>query len=204
MFEFENDLLVVDELIYDPGLASGVVVRIGTEHYMINNAATKPILEKYIGPYKRKPYKDWSRAMHNWEFVFRGMMPRNGFEVEVGRPVTKEEFDALVEEYGLGKDDISNEFIDEKGGLFGEKYKKSYTSTQIRVSELDAIPLEQKLISKGIEASNGSPGRVNIRTEWGGAREGAGRPSTGRRLTRMYVTEEEEQKLRNYLSGLRK
>ena len=67
----------------------------------------------------------------------------------------------------------------------------------------DAIPLEQKLRDKGIEASNGSPGRVNIRSEWGGSREGAGRPATGRSKRMYYITEEEDIKLREYLQSLR-
>lgn len=39
---------------------------------------------------------------------------------------------------------------------------------------------------------------------WGGKREGAGRPSTGRKLQRIYATDEEMIELRKYLEGLRK
>ena len=75
-------------------------------------------------------------------------------------------------------------------------------SIQIKVPTDQAIPLEAELKEKGIEAGNTSAGRVNIRTDWGGYREGAGRKSTGRKLARIYVTEEEEQKLRDYLEKL--
>lgn len=39
---------------------------------------------------------------------------------------------------------------------------------------------------------------------WGGPREGAGRPSTGRKKHQYYVTDEENIKLRKYLEELRK
>jgi hypothetical protein len=39
---------------------------------------------------------------------------------------------------------------------------------------------------------------------WGGSREGAGRPSTGRKRQNFYVTDEENEKLRAYLEELRK
>lgn len=39
---------------------------------------------------------------------------------------------------------------------------------------------------------------------WGGRRAGAGRPSTGRSLQRIYATDEEMERLREYLEELRK
>jgi hypothetical protein len=39
---------------------------------------------------------------------------------------------------------------------------------------------------------------------WGGPREGAGRPSTGRKRRQYYTTDEEDVKLRQYLEELRK
>ena len=40
-------------------------------------------------------------------------------------------------------------------------------------------------------------------TKWGGSREGAGRPLTGRKRRFYYVTDEEDVKLREYLNRLR-
>ncbi len=40
-------------------------------------------------------------------------------------------------------------------------------------------------------------------TNWGGAREGAGRPATGRKRKYFYITKEENDKLREYLEKLR-
>jgi hypothetical protein len=39
---------------------------------------------------------------------------------------------------------------------------------------------------------------------WGGAREGAGRPSTGRKKRGFYITNEEHKKLKEYLEKIRK
>ena len=62
-------------------------------------------------------------------------------------------------------DDISDEFIEIKGDVFGDKYKKTYTCVQIKVAESIASELESKLNDKGIEAKNIAVGRVNIRTK---------------------------------------
>lgn len=41
-------------------------------------------------------------------------------------------------------------------------------------------------------------------SNWGGAREGAGRPSTGRKKRNIYVTDEEHEQIRELLEQLRK
>lgn len=203
MFEYENGLLIVDEFIYDPSLPYTNVVRIKDEYFMINTF-DKPIKESQIRPYKKKVNKNWMRMEYDHQYLLANMMPRGGFSVELRRPITAEEFKELREKYNLSRDDISNEFEDAIGELYGQKYAKRMKSIQIRVPFEEALPLEEELRNKGIQAGNGSPGRVNIRSDWGGYREGAGRKSTGRKLARIYVTEEEEQKLRDYLEELRK
>lgn len=92
-------------------------------------------------------------------------VPRGGFIVNVEREITKSELEEIIEKYGLTEDDISNEFIDSKGDIYGPKYRKTFSAIQIRVPESEAIPLEKKLRNKGIEAFNVSPGRVNIRVK---------------------------------------
>lgn len=43
-----------------------------------------------------------------------------------------------------------------------------------------------------------------MKSSWGGAREGAGRKSTGRKKRNYYVTDEEDQKIRELIEQLRK
>ena len=205
MAEYKNNLLVVDELIYDPHLPTQYIVRIGEECFMIEQRHASypgPIDEKYLRPYAQKPSPDWRRGHFNYEFLMRGMVPRGGFKIELGRPITAEEFKELCKKHGLTDDDVSNEFEAKIGALYGE-YAKTIKSVQIQVPEDETLLVEQELQNKGIQASGEASGRVNIRTDWGGYREGAGRKPSGRKLARMYVTEEEEQKLRDFLAELR-
>lgn len=205
MFEYEDGKLIVDGLYYDPSYRNGMVVKIKNAYYMISNRdmdMEKPIKESALRPYKKKIGEE-QRRNSGHDYVFRGMVPRGGFNIEMKRPITADEFDELCKRYNLTEDDISREFDDKKGSLFGEKYVKYFKSIQISVDTNEAIPLETYLLKKGIEAGNVSPGRVNIRTDWGGYRDGAGRKPTGRKLARIYVTEEEEKKLRDYLEKIR-
>ncbi|MDE7398981.1 MAG: helix-turn-helix transcriptional regulator [Oscillospiraceae bacterium] len=91
-------------------------------------------------------------------------VPKDGIPVNLGREITKSEFNELIKRYNLTDDDISNEFVDKKGAIYG-KYMKIYTSIQIRVDPMEAIPLETSLRKKGIEAANIASGRVNIRVK---------------------------------------
>lgn len=204
MFEYENNLLIVDELIYDPGLHNNVVVRIGDDHYVVRttDVTARPIQSNVIRTYKKKPHPDWVRASQDFEYLTYGMIPRGGFKVPLRRAATREEFESVCQEFGLTDEDISEGFVDEVGAVYGE-YKKAITSRQINVPMGEAISLERKLREKGIQASNISPGRVNVRTEWGGKREGAGRPATGRKRQFIYVTDDEFNKIKELLEQLR-
>lgn len=64
------------------------------------------------------------------------------------------------------------------------KYEKFYIDTVIEHTK------QTRDIAKGV-------------TGWGGSREGAGRPSTGRKKQSFYITEEENEQLRKYLEELR-
>lgn len=90
-------------------------------------------------------------------------VPRGGFVVKLGREITKTELAALIKKYELRDSEISNEFSDCVGNIFGPKYKKDYTAIQIAVPEMEAITLEKQLRGKGIEAFSSCAGRVNIR-----------------------------------------
>jgi len=203
MFEYENNLLIVDELYFDPRYPNNPVVRIRENYYMLPGGTQKPIPENKLKTFKTKPAEKSRKAEKAFEFFMQHTMPRKGFEVTVGRAATPEEFEEIVEKYGLGEEDISKEFEDTLGGIYGEKYQQTIKSRQVRVPDMEAIGLEQELREKGIQAGNGSPGRVNIRTDWGGKREGAGRPSTGRKKQMFYVTDKENEKLREQLQTMR-
>lgn len=205
MFEYKDNLLVVDELYFDPRYPINPVVKIRDGYYMLpaGYVTAKRISEGELKPFKDKPGTRARKAMQSFEYLMCRLIPREGFKVNVGRAITEEELEGLKQEYGLTDDDISKEFDDEKGAIYGDDTKQTYKAIQIRVLANEAIALEEKLRERGIEASSGSPGRVNIRTGWGGRREGAGRPVTGRKKKTFYVTDEEYEKLKEYLQTLR-
>lgn len=171
--EYENGMLIVDELINEPSLSGSILVRIDNEYFIIRNAfSVNPIKQDSLRPYMRHVNEKWERATLDYDFLMANLMPRGGYKVPVKRPATHEEFELICKELGLDEGDISSEFEDKIGDVYG-KYAKTIKRRQIRVPELEAIPLERKLRKMGIEASNISPGRVNIMTGLGDKREGA-------------------------------
>lgn len=163
----ENDRLIVDGLYYDPSLNADLIRIDGLIYKLIRNA------DKEVDPSKwlrvvRKSYteymlKNMDESDFNYKFVWKNLAPRGGFVVTLRRAITDEEFEALKEKYNLTPNDITEPFIDTAGEIYGKKATRTFTAIQIRVNAGEAIPLEHELRDKGIEAFNGSPGRVNIR-----------------------------------------
>lgn len=104
------------------------------------------------------------KGMLPLDYYYCKCVPRDGITINLGREITKSELDEIIKRYKLAEDDISNEFVDKKGDIYG-KYRKTYTSIQIRVDDTEALDLESKLRKKGIEAANIASGRVNIRVK---------------------------------------
>ena len=119
------------------------------------------LIQQLIQVRRHCEFKD----LGNTIYMINNCVPRQGFNIEVGREITPSEMQSIREEYNILDDDISDEFIEIKGDVFGDKYKKTYTCVQIKVAESIASELESKLNDKGIEAKNIAVGRVNIRTK---------------------------------------
>ena len=87
---------------------------------------------------------------HNHDFFALGLEPRKGFApVELGRPITGEEFEELTARLGLTEDDISDEFEDTVGKLYGGKNGKSFVVRQVKTKVPgDAIGIETELREK--------------------------------------------------------
>lgn len=120
-------------------------------------------IDQTIAERKIRPEKEFA----NYEYILLGLEKRSGYDVPLGRAITKEEFEKLKQRFKLNEDTISEPFEDVKGAIYGEKYQKKFNAIQIKVSNSEALQLEDELMSKGIEAGNGSSGRVNIRIERG-------------------------------------
>ena len=80
--------------------------------------------------------------------------------------------------------------------LKGEQALQSYRAAQNHLQPTDPGYMQDlKRIQDKISSTSTAT--------WGGSREGAGRPSTGRKRQSFYITDEENEKLREYLEELR-
>lgn len=168
-FKYDEDgKLIIDSAWHDPHFPTGYVLLIEGDAFLLpigRNYNSGEDAVKIMRPLKfyTKDDKHTSKV-RNYEYPFIPCVPRNGFDIKLGRAITSEELSGIREEYHITDDDISGEFEDVKGAIYG-KYAKTYTCVQVRVDAARAIELESKLVNMGIEAGNIAPGRVNIRVE---------------------------------------
>lgn len=168
-FQYDEDgKLIIDSAWHDPHFPTGYILLIDGAAYLLpmgRNYNSGEDAVKIMRPLKfyTKDDKHTSKV-RNYEYPFIPCVPRNGFDIKLGRGITSEELNAIREEYHITDDDISGTFEDVKGKIYG-KYAKTYTCVQVRVDHNKAIPLEDQLIKMGVEAGNIAPGRVNIRVE---------------------------------------
>lgn len=80
--------------------------------------------------------------------------------------------------------------------LKGEQALRSYRAAQNHLQPADPGYMHDLKRIRGKILSTST-------ATWGGPRPGAGRPSTGRKRQSFYITEEENEKLREYLKELR-
>jgi hypothetical protein len=91
------------------------------------------------------------------------LVPRNGFKpLDLGRFATKAEFTEIVTTYGLTEDDISDEFEQIVGEVYGPAVKQTIKVRQLRI-EGNAIPAESAIQNRGIYAQSNDAGRIDIR-----------------------------------------
>lgn len=168
--EFRNDRLVVDGAYFDSSVSTRIVLDFGGTLYCIHtnklgffDKKTQALTGDNFVLYNKAVMPECQ--LDNGDFWILGLCPRVDSTPTIGRAITTEEWDALVEKYELTEEKISSEFVETKRSLFDRENGVEYTSRQISVDPSAAIPLETELKSKGIEASNGSPCRVNIRVK---------------------------------------
>lgn len=165
--KYEDGLLIVDCIWYDPRFTNPIC-QIGDEYFLIGtpvqitSAGEDPV--KTLRPFMSKPATTAKEVLQPYYPLMYKCVKRSGYDIELLRAITTEEFDELKKELNLTEEDISTEFTDVKGRCFGERYWKEYTSVQIKVKG-NAIYLEHRLLDKGIEASSVAPYRVNIRVK---------------------------------------
>ena len=168
-FEYDEEgKLIIDSAWHDPHFPTGYVLFIEENAFLLpmgRNYNSGEDAVRVLRPLKFYTKNgDQTTKIKNYEYPFIPCVPRNGFDIKLGRAITNEELSHIREEYHITDNDITGTFEDVKGKLYG-KYAKTYACVQVRVDATQAIGLESKLINLGIEAGNIAPGRVNIRVE---------------------------------------
>lgn len=167
-FEYDEDgKLITDSILYDSRYPMGYIVYIEDTVFLLQSGKRYENGEEAANNMRVLPFYTKGTncdAIQSYEYVLISCVPRKGFTVKLGRPITQEELDKIISKYKLTDDDISGRFQDVKGKIYG-KYAKTYTCIQVRVKDGQAIGLEQELVAMGIEANNIAPGRVNIRVD---------------------------------------
>lgn len=163
----EEGKLIIDSAWHDPHFPTGYVLLIDDNSFLLptgrNYKSGKDAVKsmRHLKFYTKDKHTE---KIRDYEYPFIPCVPKNGFDIKVGRAITEEELDVIRKEYNITDDDISGKFDDVKGKIYG-KYAQTYTCVQVRVDASRAISLEEQLIKNGIEAGNIAPGRVNIRIE---------------------------------------
>ena len=152
---------IVDGFYYCPSFNS-YIAEINGKCFALNKGFDlDKTFDEQIIPMAR-PLPQSAKEQPNWFYQEHGCVPRGGFKVEIGRAITKIEFDELKNKYHLTDDNISGEFINSKGTRYGKKYAKEFACVQIRVDG-NPISVESELTEKGIEAFAVNSDRVNVR-----------------------------------------
>lgn len=168
--EFEYDeagKLIIDSAWHDPHFPRDFVLFIDNHVFLLpmgRNYSSGEEAVKIMRPLKYYTKKNRAEKIKDYEYILIPCVPKTGFNVKIGRAITEEELTSIRKEYNISDDDISGRFEAVKGKIYG-KYAKTYVCVQVKVDYSKAIPLESRLVKKGIEAGNIAPGRVNIRVE---------------------------------------
>ncbi len=170
-FEFNNEgKLIVDNLYLDDRFPNNYIIEINNSYFIAPNNVTYgnrvPSLKisDMLKPMYGRLEKD-AMELADYMYVFLDCVPKRGFNVKVGRAITREEFAELKSRFNLDETNTTDEFETSKGGFYGKSAEKYFTAVQIKISAEEAFSLERELNEKGIEASNGSPERVTIRVK---------------------------------------
>lgn len=117
-----------------------------------------------------EPERQWAEGMvksseelNDVDYWLYGLIKKTGYDVKIGRAITPKELTELRGRLNLTDDKVSAPFENVSGKIFGEEYAKTFTSIQIAVGTMEASRIAAEIQKAGIQASNGSPGRINIR-----------------------------------------
>lgn len=162
----EDGKLIVDKLYLDPICVNPnktLTVIKGNLYYLDSNITHS--YKSRLTPLRYGTVSKDAKEAPIYVYSLLKVTRRNGYDIELKRAITPEEFNEFKTKYNLTEDDISNEFVDVKGSAFGSKYAKEYTVIQVQTKNTNEVAVESELLKMGIEASAICAGRVNIRVK---------------------------------------
>ena len=112
-FKFEDGKLIVDAAYHDPHYPGDYVLIIDGDAYLLpagRNYQAESVLEA-MRPLKFYSMKNSHEKIMEYEYVFLSCVPKDGFNVQLGRPITRVEFSLLCNEYHITDKDITDEFV---------------------------------------------------------------------------------------------
>lgn len=101
----------------------------------------------------------------------------------------------IYRDYVIDTDNLGRQYVYNTNSPYSEDSDKIITGIGYKLSDIKAA------IDKAIDL--GYWAGVDT-SSWGGRREGAGRPATGRRKRTLYITDDEYDKVVKYIDELRK
>lgn len=169
-FEPEYDdegKMIVDHIWLDPRYPTTPIAEIDDVYYFIPSPSQlidNKLNAKHLRPIMTKPAITSTEVPKHWYPMFYGCTRRGGYGMEIRRAITEQEFEEIKTRFKLTEDDISTEFTDVRGAIYGKQYQQEFTAIQIKIANgVSAIALADELTDKGIEASNPTAYRVNIK-----------------------------------------
>lgn len=170
-FEFEEEngrkRLIVDELYFANG--NFLWVKIKSRIYRLYPFSVdllKGDVSKYLIKRGDEKIPQSASPLDKKGYCVYSMIPRDGIEVDVGDPISEDDWEELKLRLKLTENDISDEFEAVRGALYGKKYAKTMTCRQIALrNNENPISIESELREKGIEAAAINFDRVNIRVK---------------------------------------
>ena len=168
-FEYDEDgKLIVDNIWIDPTISFRAIAEINGSYFLMphlsNNVdySKTPIVDDMVE--MRRPASASSDEANITWYLHFNCTRRSGWDVKLGRAITPEELKEFMSKYNRTDDDISSEFVDVVGDLYGKKWRKEFKAIQIK-GFFNPVIAAYDLRDKGIEAAAVGADYLNIRIE---------------------------------------
>lgn len=168
-FEYDEEgKLIVDNIWIDESMNFRAVAEIDGSYFLmprltINEDYYKtPIVNDVVE--MKRPIKEGSMEAPIDYYIKFNCTRRRGWDIKVGRAITEDELKEFMEKHNRNDNDISSEFVDVVGDLYGKKWRKEFKAIQIK-GFINPVIAASELRDKGIEAAAVGADYINIRVE---------------------------------------